>query len=227
MRRWAGALITALIFGGVLLILFLNVDLGDARRPLKDGSSPPGDSPRISTPAISGTTPAAPPPSPVTRAKPSNFREYPIGEEIEKSGIRVAAVWLPPVQMNGQAPGASDLIHLEADVKATENNPNGFALGEFVPYLEIEYTIAPAGGGTPIQSGKLMPMIAVDGLHYGASVAMPKSGRYRLTYAIKPPSAGGLGRHSDPATGVAPWWPPFEATFDWDYPGPPEAGKGA
>ena len=66
-----------------------------------------------------------------------------------------------------------------------------------------------------------MPMVARDGLHYGASIAMPKAGAYRLTYHIEPPSAGGLGRHSDPVTGVAPWWEPFEVSFDWDYPGPP------
>jgi uncharacterized protein involved in high-affinity Fe2+ transport len=117
------------------------------------------------------------------RPKPLDFREYPIGEEVvrDRDGLRVAAVWLPPVQMDGQAGGASDLIHLEADVKATENNPNGFAFGEFVPYLEITYTIAPAGGGPAVQSGTLKPMIATDGLHYGASVAMPRAGPYRLT----------------------------------------------
>ena len=64
-----------------------------------------------------------------------------------------------------------------------------------------------------------MPMVARDGLHYGATIEMPKAGRYKLTYAIEPPSDGGLGRHVDPATGVDPWWKPFEVSFDWDYPG--------
>ena len=68
-----------------------------------------------------------------------------------------------------------------------------------------------------------MPMVARDGLHYGASIEMPNAGRYKLTYAIKPPSYGGLGRHADRATGVDAWWKPFEVTFDWDYPGPPTA----
>ncbi len=117
----------------------------------------------------------------------------------------------------------AEILHLEADVKATEGNPNGFAMGEFVPYLKIAYEIVPSAGGAAIQKGELMPMIASDGLHYGASVAMPKAGSFRLNYAIQPPSAGGLGRHSDPVTGVAPWWAPFVATFEWDYPGPPAA----
>ena len=118
----------------------------------------------------------------------------------------------------------SDIIHLEADVKATEGNPQGFALGEFVPYLKIFYEIK-AANGEAIHKGELLPMIASDGLHYGASVAMPKAGDFTLSYVIQPPSAGGLGRHSDPITGVASWWEPFTATFDWEYEGPVKAGK--
>ena len=135
--------------------------------------------------------------------------------------MRIAAVWLPPVQMEGMAgPASSDMIHLEADIHATEGNQNGFAKDEFVPYLTVHYTIVPEGEAAksvePIR-GDLMPMVARDGWHYGASIAMPKAGRYKLTYTIEPPSAA--GRHSDPATGVDPWWKPFEVSFDWDYRG--------
>ena len=124
-------------------------------------------------------------------------------------------------------PASSALIHLEADIHATEGNRNGFAKDEFVPYLVVHYTIVPeeangkAEAAEPIQ-GTMTPMVARDGLHYGASIEMPKAGRYKLTYAIEPPSAGGLGRHADAATGVDPWWKPFEVSFDWDYPGPPK-----
>ena len=124
--------------------------------------------------------------------------------------------------------GSSSLIHLEADIHATEGNRNGFAKDEFVPYLVVHYTIEPLDGGgkagstQPIK-GTMMPMVARDGMHYGASIEMPTAGHYKLTYAIEPPSAGGLGRHADRATGVEPWWKPFEASFDWDYPGPPKA----
>ena len=214
-RRWARPIITALIVGGVALIVVLNLDL----RP---SSSPP--SPREST---KGAANAPPPPS--ARAPlPAGFREFPIGDEMVKNAVQVAAVWLPSVQTEGME-GLSDpaMIHLEADVRATEGNPNGFAKHEFVPYLKIGYTISPAGGGPPVHQGDLTPMVAGDGLHYGANIMMPRAGSYRLTYRISPPSAGGLGRHSDPATGVAPWWQPFEATFDWDYPGPPGADSTA
>ena len=77
---------------------------------------------------------------------------------------------------DGRPVGLRDLIHLEADVQATEGNPNGFAKDEFVPYLKISYTISPAGGGPPVHQGELIPMVARDGLHYGANIAMPGPG---------------------------------------------------
>jgi uncharacterized protein involved in high-affinity Fe2+ transport len=207
--------VTIVILGGVAAIVGFNLN----PTPARPGASPSKESP---TPA-----PAS---SPASAVKPAGFREYPIGDEVLKNHMRIAAVWLPPVAMEGMpAMPAGDVIHLEADIHATEGNLNGFAKDEFVPYLKIHYTITPNDGGTPLQQGdlapmvkgELMPMIARDGLHYGASLSMPRAGMYRLTYAIEPPSAGGLGRHSDPVTGVSPWWEPFEVSFDWDYPGPP------
>ena len=197
LKRWAGSLVTTAVLGGVVLILLLNVDLGGKTK-----------TPNVPTPPTTG---ADAPPRPAI--------EHPIGDTVVKNQIKVDAVWLPAVAMDDSAAGGSDLIHIEADVKATEGNPNGFAFGEFVPYLKITYSIV-TDGGAKVDQGELRPMVASDGLHYGANVAMPKAGKFRLTYAIEPPSVGGLGRHSDRATGVAPWWPPFEAAFDWDYPGP-------
>lgn len=177
---------------------------------------------------LTGRSPAdsRPTQAPVAAARqPAGFREYPIGDEVEKNQMLIKAVWLPPIQMEGMdMPGSPNVIHLEANIHATEGNRNGFAKDEFVPYLVVHYTITPADGNgegasaKPIE-GELRPMVAHDGLHYGATIEMPKAGHYRLTYAIKPPSAGGLGRHVDSATGVEPWWKPFEASFDWDYPG--------
>jgi uncharacterized protein involved in high-affinity Fe2+ transport len=189
--------VVVLIFVGVILILAMNLNFKD-----RDIIQPP------------------PPPPP--RA---DFREYPIGEGVEKNQMRIAAVYLPPVKMEGMPdPSSSGLIHLEADIHATEGNRNGFAKDEFVPYLLVHYTIVPTDSKSksadPIQ-GDMMPMVARDGLHYGAAIELPKAGRYKLTYAIQPPSKGGLGRHSDAATGVEPWWEAFQVSFDWDYPGPP------
>ena len=98
---------------------------------------------------------------------------------------------------------------------------NGFASGEFVPYLKITYKLTSEDGKTVVDQGAMLPMVARDGLHYGTSMIPPKPGTYKMTYAIEPPSAGGLGRHHDPVTGVAPWWEPFQVTFDWEFDGVP------
>ena len=208
-QRWIGPSVVAVILASVLAVLALNLNW---KGRVERGSStiPP-------QPAGAGQRP------------PAGFREYPIGEDVEKNQMRIAAVYLPPVEMDGMpGSGSSSLIHLEADIHATEGNRNGFGKDEFVPYLVVRYSIEAlagggnAGSGAPTQ-GTMMPMVARDGLHYGASIEMPKAGHYKLTYQIAPPSAGGLGRHADRATGVDPWWQPFEVSFDWEYSGPPKA----
>jgi periplasmic iron binding protein len=206
-QRWIGPIVVLLILGGVASILLLNLNLKGTNPRPTDTSSP-------------SRSQAQPPASSVRR--PAGFREYPIGDEVERHQMRIAAVWLPPVQMDGMAgPAPSDMIHIEADIHATEGNKNGCPKDEFVPYLTVRYAIVPEGPAAksvePIRD-TLIPMVARDGWHYGASILMPKAGRYKLTYTIEPPSAG---RHVDPVTGVDPWWKPFEVSFDWDYPGPP------
>ena len=144
------------------------------------------------------------------------FREYPIGEE-EKNSMRIAAVWLPPVIMEGQDPlTGQDVLHLEADVAATRGNANGFGLGEWVPYLRIKYEIKDKNGNV-VKKGLFQPMVAGDGPHYGTTLQMPGPGDYQLTYFIEPPSVSGFGRHCDKMTGVAEWWKPFQVTFAWKY----------
>jgi uncharacterized protein involved in high-affinity Fe2+ transport len=204
-RSWTGPLVTGLIGVGVVAVLVFNFQPNRPSVPVPPVPSTKDEKPKPNS--------AGPAPS-VARGVP----EHPIGEPVEKNHIRIVAVWLEAVKMEGMdatPAAASDLIHVEADIKATEDNPNGFAKDEFVPYLKVAYSIVPAKGGPAIEKGELTPMVAWDGLHYGANIVMPKAGDYRLIYDIEPPSAGGLGRHSDPATGVAPWWPPFRASFDW------------
>jgi periplasmic iron binding protein len=211
-QRWVGPIIVLLILGGVASVLVMNLNLqGTPPRPA-NVVGPPAD-------GKAAPTPSAPAPG---AQRPAGFREYPIGEEVERHQMLIAAVWLPPVLMDGMAgPAPTDMIHIESDVKAAEGNVNGCKMGEFIPYLTVRYTIVPEGksgsDGEAIR-GDLKPMVARDGWHYGASISMPKAGRYRLTYTIEPPTTA--GRHSDPVTGVDPWWKPFEVAFDWDYPGP-------
>lgn len=201
--RLLGPLIAIAIMVGVAIVLLLNLEPS----PSTSRTGRPSPTPR--PPAPGGAVVAA-----------GGFREWPIGEE-ERAHLLIKAVWLPSVHMAGM-PSAPDprVVHLEADIQATAENPQGFALHGFVPYLTVAYRIEPDSGGETI-TGTMIPMVARDGLHYGASVMMPGPGSYTLTYHIDPPSSNGLGRHDDPLTGVAPWWEPFEVSFPWKFDGPP------
>lgn len=153
------------------------------------------------------------------------FREYPIGDSFEKHGMEIAAVWLPPVKMEMDSDdGLDDLrkktggqdIHIEADIRAIESNENGFGAGEWIPYLKVDYILTREDGHKI--SGTFAPMVAKDGPHYGAQVFVP-FGKYRLTYRISPPAVNGFGRHTDPITGVAAWWAPFDVSWDFEFKG--------
>ena len=84
LQRWAGPIVVVLILGGVIAILALNLNLKGGT-PGAGGGRGRGHarSPRhcLRRPAI------APRP-------PAGFREYPIGDEVEKNQMRIAAVWL-------------------------------------------------------------------------------------------------------------------------------------
>ncbi|MBI3723972.1 iron transporter [bacterium] len=167
---------------------------------------------------------------PAPAAPKAPFREFPIGDEVEREAehMKVAAVWLPPVTMDHECGCAAgpDVVHLECDVHATRGNTHGFAAGDWIPYMTVSYTIEPEkAGNVKNLSGKLMPMVAKDGPHYGATIAMPARGRFKLTFRLEPPSVNGLGRHTDPVTGVSEWWQAFEATYAWDYRGVPVETK--
>jgi uncharacterized protein involved in high-affinity Fe2+ transport len=167
------------------------------------------------------------PPKPTDQTAPvgsaSAFREYEIGEEVEreKEHLKVAAVWLPPVTMDHQMGGIAGpcTVHLECDIHALRGNEHGFGFGEWIPYLTIDYAITKEGDARPCLSGKLMPMVAKDGPHYGDTIDMPGLGKYKLVYKVHPPSENGFGRHTDPITGVSAWWEAFETSYDWDYKG--------
>lgn len=159
---------------------------------------------------------------PVVLGQDAKFREYPIGDKVKQNGMNIAAVWLPPVTMEGmEASAQADMIHLEADIHAIQGNKNGFGVGEWMPYLTVKYVLTHKASGKKIE-GKMMPMVAKDGPHYGAGIQMPGPGAYTLAYEIRPPSENGFGRHSDPITGVDPWWEPFTVNWEFDYQGVPK-----
>lgn len=154
--------------------------------------------------------------------------EYPIGVPEHRNGMEIAAVYLQPVRMESanmmMTPSEKSDVHLEADIRALDINTNGFAEGDWVPYLHVKYEVTKKGSGETI-SGDFMPMIANDGPHYGDNVKLMGPGKYHVKYTIYPPTAAenpsgnNFGRHTDRLTGVSPWFKIFEVEYDFIFAG--------
>lgn len=153
--------------------------------------------------------------------------EYPIGKPQLQNGLEVGAVYLQPVTMEpaGMKPADQTDVHLEADIMALEDNPNGLAPGSWVPYLTVDYSVQRKGSDKEM-SGTFMPMVASDGPHYGANVKLDGPGKYHLKYTIKPPTYNGkpFRRHVDRETGVSAWFEPFTLEYDFVYAGTGKKG---
>lgn len=156
-------------------------------------------------------------------------KEIPVGKPQTVSGMEIAAVYLQPIEMDPAGmmkdAKASD-VHLEADIKAAKGNTNGFAEGDWVPYLVVSYKLTRVEGG-PDQSGEMMPMVANDGPHYGDNVKLAGSGKYKLKLTISPPSANPhahFGRHVDKETGVGEWFKTFTVDYEFVYAGTGKKG---
>ena len=153
--------------------------------------------------------------------------EHQIGTPQQRYGMEIAAVYLQPIVME---PGgmmrkaAESDIHIEADIRALANNPNGFAEGEWIPNLLVKYEITKAGADWKV-AGEFMPMVANDGPHYGDNIKLAGTGKYHVKYTIypqnAPENAAGkrFGRHTDRLTGVRPWFKTFEVEYDFTFAG--------
>ena len=150
--------------------------------------------------------------------------EYPIGKPQHRSGMEIAAVYLQPIEMEppGMMKKASETdVHIEADIRALANNPNGFEEGSWIPYLTVKFEIAKVGSDWK-QAGEFMPMVASDGPHYGDNIKLAGPGKYKVKYTILPPGASHgshFGRHTDRATGVQPWFEAFTVENEFTYAG--------
>lgn len=152
--------------------------------------------------------------------------EYPAGEPKAMNGLEIAAVYLQPVEMEpaGQMPTSKADVHLEADIQALEDNPNGFPAGAWTPYLTVAFELSKDDGDTV--SGVFDPMIANDGPHYGKNIKLDGPGEYHLKYTIYPPGQAPEGvdapmlmRHTDNETRVGQWFEPFTVDYDFTYAG--------
>ncbi|WP_460124220.1 iron transporter [Pseudomonas sp. S2_C03] len=152
----------------------------------------------------------------------AHAKEYPIGSPQMCAGLEVGAVYLQPIEMEPagmmRATADSD-VHLEADIRATADNRNGFQEGSFVPYLNVSFKLKKVGGEQELK-GDFHAMVANDGPHYGDNVKLLGPGKYQLTFTVLPPSGhAALGRHTDKETGVAPWFDKCELNYEFVYAG--------
>ncbi|WP_226806848.1 iron transporter [Candidatus Vallotia cooleyia] len=150
--------------------------------------------------------------------------EYPLGKPKIQSGMEIGMVYLQPIRMDpeGMMRKSSDSdIHLEADIHAVQNNPSGFAEGDWIPYLKICYELTKFGSNY-FQTGNLVAMVASDGPHYGDNIKLAGPGKYHLKLFIAPPERTGnmaFGRHIDKETGVDSWFKLFKLHYDFPFAG--------
>ncbi|MER9328952.1 iron transporter [Mesorhizobium sp. M0152] len=150
--------------------------------------------------------------------------EYPIGEPKLMSGMEVAAVYLQPIEMEPahiMRPAADSDMHLEADIHATRDNANGFAEGDWIPNLRIEYVLIKLDGNQKV-GGVFMPMVASDGPHYGDNVKLMGPGKYSLQLSVTSEGSDAsshFGRHVDKETGVGVWPETFHVEYEFTYAG--------
>ena len=153
----------------------------------------------------------------------AGFDEYELGVEGEQEVdfMTMSMVYFQPVDMApadlAAAKEGSDL-HIEVDLTANEN-PYGFPVDGWVPYLSIDFVINDTDGNE-VLTGSMMPMAASDGPHYGNNIALPE-GEYSITLSIKSPAENGYLLHVDDETGVEAdefWTEPLTATWTgWKF----------
>ena len=149
--------------------------------------------------------------------------EYPIGRPQFGGGMEVAAVYQQKPATVSPAgllrPVAKSDIHIEADIHALADNPNGFAEGDWMPELTLSYDLRKKGTSAPFATGKLVQLLASDGPHYGQNVKMQGPGKYVLTLHIAPPPANAFGRNTSKKGGVGKWFKPFALQYPLTFAG--------
>ena len=104
----------------------------------------------------------------------ASAKEIPIGKPQTEAGMNIAAVYLQPIEMEPEGmmrPARDSDVHMEADIKAAKGNPNGFAEGDWIPYLVVNYELTREGG--PTQKGAFMPMVATIGATFTLLTSRP------------------------------------------------------
>ncbi|SCW86822.1 Uncharacterized protein probably involved in high-affinity Fe2+ transport [Paenibacillus tianmuensis] len=141
--------------------------------------------------------------------------DVPIGKE-NKFGTEFAFVYIPvaknvhPVNYHGMPGDKEADIHLEGDFHAIEDNKWGFAPGDWIPGMKVTYEATNKKTGDKL-SGRLYPMTAGDGPHYGLNVKMPSEGTYDFTFWVE------LDTDNFAYHDVEEWWTKQEFKYTADY----------
>lgn len=125
--------------------------------------------------------------------------------------LSVGAVYLQPITMapTGMMRTRSESdIHLEVDIHAKQKlKSRGFAPGDWLPNVDVTYTIQKIGDTKPLPCGanekihgsmtgcELMAMVAADGAHYGDNIKLAGPGFYIVTFDAH--TDPGFGWHTD------------------------------
>lgn len=144
-----------------------------------------------------------------------------IGQPVEREEMVIVMQYIQAVTMDGMnhaghgaTGGGPGDAHFEAIIYASKNSSFGFQPGEWIPYLDIQFVVSKEGSDFKT-AGRLMPMLASDGPHYGANLDLAGPGKYKVAMTFTPPSAEVFPRHTDKETAAAAWWRPF--TEEWDF----------
>ena len=158
----------------------------------------------------------------------AGINELPVGDSGPQAAgdyLEVNAVYFQAVDMEHGTmamPAAADSdMHFEIDVKTTEKASEiGFEADQFMPYLKITPKLTEKTTGEVIDLGTLMPMIAVDGPHYGNNIKL-KPGLYTVELTIQSPADDFMLHTGNDTSAVSGrfWSEPLKVTFDnfeWD-----------
>jgi len=151
----------------------------------------------------------------------ASAREYPVGGPIHKDGMEIASSYLVDIKTDPSPASmimGKEVVHLESDVHATQDNQWGFPNGAWIPYMSIDYVVTKVGDPSFMEYGQMLPMTAGDGPHYAHSVQLKGKGTYIAHLQYSAPDEKGFLHHVDKATGVPSWFKPFKVDFKFKYP---------
>ena len=145
-----------------------------------------------------------------------------IGQPIEHKDLVLVVRYVQAVTMEGMNHAGMKMepadAHLEAVIFASKNSKDGFQPGEWIPYLDVTYEVAQEGKPWT-GKGRLTPMLASDGPHYGANLLLNGPGKYKLKVRVAPPTPDVFPRHTDKETAAAAWWAPITEDFEFTFVG--------